>query len=176
MERVHRRKRRQPVKGIAGALLCHLFFFILQGCQSPGVDLEDRSGRQWVWPYFSYRQPTVLVFWDCANIESIEAIPALTTLSRRDSDIQLVTVCTEKNRARMESWLSKQQGEFVILLDPTARLARQLSVHSYPTYIYFDTKGKEVQRYLDIRSVLKFFDLERFQELGRPQPASASEE
>ncbi|MEC9031741.1 MAG: hypothetical protein VYB15_07665 [Planctomycetota bacterium] len=97
MERVHRRKRRQPVKGIAGALLCHLFFFILQ-------------------------------------------------------------------------------GEFVILLDPTARLARQLSVHSYPTYIYFDTKGKEVQRYLDIQSVWKFFDIERFQELGRPQPASASEE
>ena len=118
----------------------------------------------------------MLVFWDCANIESIEAIPALTTLSRRDSDIQLVTVCTEKNRARMESWLSKQEGEFVILLDPTARLARQLNVHSYPTYIYFDTKGKEVQRYLDIRSVWKFFDIERFQELGRPQPASASEE
>lgn len=70
----------------------------------------------------------------------------------------------------MESWLSKQQGDFVILLDPTARLARQLNVHSYPTYIYFDTKGKEVQRYLDIRSVWKFFDLER------PQPASASEE
>ena len=63
MERVHRRKRRQPVKGIAGALLCHLFFFILR-------------------------------------------------------------------------------GEFVILLDPTARLARQLSVHSYPTYIYFDTKAR----------------------------------
>jgi len=33
-----------------------------------------------------------------------------------------------------------------------------------------------VQRYLDIRSVWKFFDMERFQELGRPQPASASEE
>ena len=176
MERVHRQMSLHPVKGIAGVVLCGLLFFSLQGCQSPGVDLEDRSGRQWVWPYFSYRQPTVLAFWDCANIESIEAIPALTSLSRRDSDIQLVTVCTEKNRARMESWLSKQQGEFDILLDPTARLARQLNVHSYPTYIYFDTKGKEVQRYLDIQSVWKFFDMERFQELGRPQPASASEE
>ena len=38
-----------------------------------------------------------------------------------------------------------------------------------------DINGKEVQRYLDIRSVWKFFDLERFGELGRPQPASASE-
>jgi hypothetical protein len=118
----------------------------------------------------------VLAFWNCANIESIEAIPALTTLSRRDSDIQLVTVCTESNRARMDSWLSKQQGEFVILLDPQARLARQLDVRTYPTYIYFDIKGREVQRYLDIRSVWKFFDIEGFQELGRPQPASASEE
>ncbi|MCH2364449.1 MAG: hypothetical protein MK479_07720, partial [Planctomycetes bacterium] len=63
----------------------------------------------------------------------------------------------------------------VILLDPQARLARRLNVHSYPTYIYFDINGKEVQRYLDIRSVWKFFDLERFGELGRPQPASASE-
>ena len=76
----------------------------------------------------------------------------------------------------MESWLSKQEGEFVILLDPTARLARQRNVHSYPPYISFDTKGKEVQRYLDIQSVWKFFDIERFQELGRPQSASASEE
>ena len=40
----------------------------------------------------------------------------------------------------------------------------------------FDINGKEVQRYLDIRSVWKFFDLKRFGELGRPQPASASEE
>ncbi len=155
--------------------LCLLLPVFFQGCQSPGIDLEDRKGRQWVWPFFATRQPTVLAFWNCANIESIESIPALTTLAKRDSDIQLVTVCTEKNRARMDSWLAKQQGEFVILLDPQARLARRLNVHSYPTYIYFDINGKEVQRYLDIRSVWKFFDLERFGELGRPQPASASE-
>ena len=176
MKRIRRPRSLSVRTVVTGWLLCLPVLLCLQGCRSPGVDLEDRKGRQWVWPYFSSRQPTVLAFWNCANIESIEAIPALTTLSKRDSDIQLVTVCTESNRARMDSWLSKQQGEFVILLDPQARLARQLDVRTYPTYIYFDIKGREVERYLDIRSVWKFFDIERFQELGRPQPASASEE
>ena len=176
MKRIRRPRSLSVRTVVTGWLLCLPVLLCLQGCRSPGVDLEDRKGRQWVWPYFSYRQPTVLAFWNCANIESIEAIPALTTLSKRDSDIQLVTVCTESNRARMDSWLSKQQGEFVILLDPQARLARQLDVRTYPTYIYFDIKGREVERYLDIRSVWKFFDIERFQELGRPQPASASGE
>ena len=152
------------------------------GCRSSGIALEDTRGRQWVWPYFAYRQPTVLAFWDCDNIESIEAMPALNTLSRRDTGVQLVTVCTEPNRGRADSWLRKQRAEFVVLLDPREELARKLGVSSYPTYVYCDIEGNEIGRYLNIRSAWKFFDLDEYRERGwgptqiedspMPQPAS----
>ena len=144
----------------------------LVGCGSvEAIPLADTRGQQWVWPYFVGRQPTVVAFWDCDNIESIEAMPALNTLHDRDSGVQLVTVCVEPDRQRADRWLRKQRASFVVVLDPNEKLAKRLAVTSYPTYIYFNTRGEEVQRYLNIQSAWKFFDLPRFLDQGWAQSA-----
>jgi thioredoxin-related protein len=56
-------------------------------------------------------------------------------------------------------------------MDPQEKLAKRLGVTSYPTYIFFDTAGQEVQRYLNIQSAWKFFDLPRFLDKGWAQTA-----
>jgi len=143
------------------------------GCRAaPAVPLEDTRGGQWVWPYFAQRQPTVLAFWDCDNIESIEAMPALNTLNLRGSGVQLVTVCVERDRARANDWLRKQRANFIVLLDPDRDLAERLGVTSFPTYLYYNTRGEEVGRYLDIQSAWKFFDLPRFVDQGWAEQGS----
>jgi len=139
---------------------------VVSGCQSSGIALDDTRGRQWVWPHFAYRQPTVIAFWDCDTIESIEAMPALNTLTKRDSGVQLVTVCTEPDRIRADMWLRKQRAEFTVLLDPQGKLAGHLGVDSYPMYVYYDTSANEVHRYHSIKSAWQFFDLERFRTVG----------
>jgi hypothetical protein len=159
---------RAPALAIGPAPMSLVAVLALAGCRSGAIPLEDTRGRQWVWPYFAHRQPTVLAFWDCDHIESIEAMPALNTLNKRDSDVQLLTVCVEPDRMRADNWLRKQRANFVVILDPEERLARRLRVRSYPTFVYFDTGGDEVARYHDIRSAWKFFDLPRFVEKGRP--------
>ena len=142
------------------------------GCKaSPAIPLEDTRGDQWVWPYFAQRQPTVLAFWDCDNVESIEALPALNTLNRRESGVQLVTVCVERDRARANRWLLKQRASFVVVLDPEERLSRRLGITAYPTFVYYNTRGEEVQRYLNIQSAWKFFDLPRFLDKGWAEAA-----
>jgi hypothetical protein len=135
----------------------------VSGCQYSGaIPLEDRGGNQWVWPYFAERQPTVLAFWNCEEMRCIEDMPALNALHHRRSGVQLVTVCTGPERMRAEMWLRKQQAEFTVVLDPEEKLARRLGVEHYPTYILLNREGKEVSRYLDIRTVHNWFDQERW--------------
>lgn len=133
---------------------------------SPGLALDDTRGGQWVWPHFAKRQPTVLAFWDCDNIESIEAMPALNTLNDRESGVQLVTVCVARDRARANDWLRRQRAKFVVLVDEDRKLANRLGITSFPAYVYYNTRAEEVQRYLNIQSAWKFFDLPRFLEKG----------
>ena len=132
------------------------------GCKTEGVILYDLEGSQWVFPYFTYDQPTVLAFWNTDEAQCLKDFPALNSLSHRDGSVQLITVCTSEDRRLIEKWLDYERCSFDVVLDPGRKLARRLKVTSYPTYIYFDMNGKEIGRYLNVATIHNWFDKKRW--------------
>jgi hypothetical protein len=150
------------VKRTARLATLPLFLAVAPGCGSSAIPLRDLDSHQWVWPYFVKEQPTVLAFWSVDELQCIKDMPALNALERREGVVQLVTVCTSRERLEIELWLRKEEARFLVLLDPDERLARRLRVTSYPTYIFFDMNGAEIARQNDVRTVHHWFDRERW--------------
>ena len=73
----------------------------------------------------------------------------------------------------IDQWLRGRRIRYVVLLDLEERLAERLRVDSYPTFVAFDSKGKEASRVRDVRLVHNWFDQPRWLErLGAIAPAS----
>lgn len=136
------------------------------GCRTAGVPLVNvtEGGQQWVWPYFVDGKPTVLAFWSTDEMQCLRDVPALKTLDAREGSVQLVTVVTGRDRMEIEKWIRRERIGYAVLLDLEEKLARRLGVRGYPTFIYVDTKGKEVDRVTDIRTVRNWFDRPRWLE------------
>ncbi len=136
------------------------------GCHGRPLILYDAAeGRQWAWPYFLDEKPTVLAFWSTDEIECIDAIPALNTLNRMDSSVELVSVVVGDDRARIDSTLRGQYRypvEFVALVDQEGRLARKCGVRWYPTYILYDVNGNEVTRSHEVATINNWFTRSRW--------------
>ena len=134
----------------------------------------NESGRQWVWPYFLDRKPTVIAFWSTNEMQCLREVPALKTLDKRQGSVQLVTAVTGRDRLEIEKWLYREKIDYVVLLDLEEELSERLGVFEYPTYLYFDTEGNEVSRAGDIRLVHNWFDRARWLEKsGAVAPASS---
>jgi hypothetical protein len=157
------------------ALTC-ILAALLSGCASrsiPLVNLTD-AGHQWVWPHFLDGQPTVLCFWNTNEMECYRNVPALQGLNARDTSVQLVTVVTGRDRLEIAKWIREKRIRYPVLLDLDEELAGQLAVSRFPTFIFFDTQGREIERLDDIRLVKKWFDSDRWLEkAGAVEPASA---
>jgi hypothetical protein len=144
-----------------------------EGCASRAItlytmqSLEGVGGEQRVYPYF-IDQPMVIAFWDVDSIQSIEALPGLNTLARRDGPVHLVSVCVSKDRTRINKWIFREKVLFEVIHDPDERLARTLGVDSYPTYVFFDRSGREIDRRLEIQTVQNWFDRERWHRRADP--------
>lgn len=146
---------------LLGAPLC--------GCASRSIaltNLTEKGGNsQWVWPYFLDGQPAVLAFWSTNEMQCLRDVPSLKTLDRMDQhSVQLITVVTGRDRLEIDRWIRNERIGYVVLNDPQEKLAARLGVERYPTYIYFDTRGKEVERREDVRLVKRWFDHPRWLE------------
>jgi thiol-disulfide isomerase/thioredoxin len=156
-----------------------LILWSLCGCAGQTILLysvstdPNESGRQWVWPLFLDKKPTVIAFWNTNEMQCLRDIPALKSLDKRPGSVQLVTVVTGRERFEIEKWLHREKIDYVVLLDLEEELAGRLKVNEYPAFLYFDTEGKEVGRDTDIRLVHNWFDRPRWLEKsGAATPAS----
>lgn len=153
---------------VAAAAMAALF-----GCSAQPVALVNltRNGDQWVWPFFVEGRPTVLAFWTTDEMQCLRDIPALKALDARETSVELVTVVTGRDRYEIEKWLRGHKIRYSVLLDLEEKLARQLRVQSYPTFVYLDARGREIDRVTDIRLVPRWFDSPRWLErAGAPPP------
>jgi hypothetical protein len=149
---------------------------VLGGCATGGIPLVDLTdnGRQWVWPYFVDGQPTVLAFWTTDEMECYRNVPALQGLDARGGSVQLVTVVTGRDRLEINKWIREKRIRYPVLLDLEQRLSSRLGVDNYPTFVFLDPMGKEIERQNDIRLVQKWFDRPRWLErVGAIAPVSA---
>jgi len=141
------------------------------GCKSSPLVLYNTSGEQRVWPYF-LDQPIVLAFWDTGNLECLECLTGLNTLSMRQGPIHLVGICTSSDRIKANRWMQKERVRFEVIHDPEEELGRRLGVTSYPTFIFFGKNGEEIDRRLKIGTIQNWFDRERWRRraVGEPEP------
>jgi len=108
-------------------------------------------------------------------MQSLRDVPALKTLDAREGSVELVTVVTGRDRLEIQKWLRRERIGYVVLLDLEEKLASQLHVYYYPTYVYIDSQGKEIDRVTDVRLVGNWFDRERWLvRAGAIAPASGS--
>lgn len=121
------------------------------------VNITDR-GHQWVWPYFIDNQPTALVFWNTNEMECWRNIPGLQGLDARGTSVQLVSVVTGRDRLEISNWLREKRITYPVLLDLESKLADQLGVTTFPTFILYGVDGKELDRETDIRLVKTWFE------------------
>ncbi|MGQ9589824.1 MAG: TlpA family protein disulfide reductase [Planctomycetota bacterium] len=146
---------------------------LVSGCAAQPVPLVNITGRgeQWVWPFFIDGRPTVIAFWNTDEMQCLRDVPALKAFDARESSVELVTVVTGRDRYEIDQWLRRHRIRYTVLLDLEEKLARQLGVRSYPTFVYFDSNGKEIARVEDIRLVHNWFDNPRWLErAGAPPP------
>lgn len=143
----------------AGTLLLSLVVAALYGCASEPVPLVNISGRgeQWVYPFFLQEQPTILAFWNTGEMQCFYDVTPLVALDARPESVGIVSVVTGRNRAEIDKWIRQHGIPYVVLLDENARLAADLNVTYYPTYIFFDTRGREIQRVTEVREVRKWY-------------------
>ncbi len=132
----------------------------ISGCQYPSVMVYDtEGGMQWHWPHFLDGKPTILAFWSTAEIECLRAIDGLNTLSLRDIPVELISVATGPDIEEIHAWIDGRRGtpiRFPVLLDQGKRLAKAVDVAYYPTYIYFDVGGNEIDRSYSIKNISKW--------------------
>lgn len=165
-------------KSLRGGLLAVglLEAAILSGCAQRTINLvnitEQGLHSQWVWPNFLDEKPTVLAFWNTNEMQCLRDVPSLKTLDARGGSVELVTVVTGRDNLEVRTWIQREKIRYVVLLDLQEELANALGVSAYPTYILFDTDGKEVDRRDDIRLVAKWFDRERWLEKSGAVPAT----
>ncbi|MBN1443703.1 MAG: redoxin domain-containing protein [Planctomycetes bacterium] len=130
------------------------------GCRSAGLALYDMRGNQWVYPYF-IDQPMVLAFWNTEELQCIEDLEGMKTLAVREGPIHLVSVCSSADRLKINLWVQKENVRFTVIHDPDLKLANRLGVKFFPTYIFFDLHGREIDRSLTIRTIQNWFDRPR---------------
>lgn len=160
---------------ISAGLIVAAFWISSQGCAGRPVPLVNLtgSGEQWVWPYFLEGKPTVLAFWNTDTMECLRNVPALSALDAREGSVELVTVVTGRDRLEIDTWIRRDRIRYVVLLDQGESLARQLGVEDYPTFIYLDTRGKEVDRVTDIRLVSRWYYPRWLERSGAIAPTTA---
>ena len=159
---------------------------LMGGCASSplvlySISLEPvEAGRQHVWPYFLEGHPTVVAFWNTDVAKCLRDIPALKTLNRRRSGVELVTVVTGLDRLDIEKWMYRERIDYLVLLDLEERLAKRLDVDTYPTFIYLDANGEEIGRRSDVATIAPWFDhegwLERSGVLTAPEDDASDDE
>lgn len=140
-------------------------FLAFPGCAARTIPLVNITGsgeHPWVWPYFMDGQPTVLAFWTTDEMQCLRDVPALKTLDARQGSVQLVTVVAGRDRLEIGKWLRRERIDYPVLLDLEGELSRHLGVYEYPAYLFFDTRGKEVDRVGDVRVVHNWFDRPRW--------------
>ena len=133
------------------------------GCQHQFVMVYDTErGMQWHWPHFLDGKPTILAFWstaETASLENLNAIDGLNTLSLRDVPVELISVATGPDIEEIHAWIDGRFGtpiRFPVLLDQGKRLAKAVNVTHYPTYIYYDVDGDELDRSYSIKNISKW--------------------
>ncbi len=131
------------------------------GCQHHPLILYDtEQGMQWYWPHFLASKPTILAFWSTEEIECLRAIDGLNTLDMHAATVQLISIATGPDRGVIDTWIQGRRGtpvNFTVLVDQEERLANKLKVSHYPTYIYFDVEGMEIDRSEHIGNIRKWF-------------------
>ena len=142
-----------------------VLLLVICGCGARAIPLANITdkGHQWVWPFFvQNEQPTVLAFWNTDEMACLRNVPALQALDARGGSVELVTVVTGRDRLEIDQWLRSKRIRYPVLLDLEEKLSQKLRVHRYPTFLFLDTKGKEIGREEDIRLVKKWFDSPRW--------------
>ena len=95
-------------------------------------------------------------------MQCLRDVPALKALDARQGGVQLVTVVTGRDRMEIGKWLRRERISYPVLLDLEGELSGHLGVVEHPTYVYFDTRGKEVDRVGDVRLAHNWFDKHRW--------------
>ena len=147
----------------ARALVGIAAVYLLSGCAGPLILYDTAGGRQWYWPHFLDGKPTVLAFWSTDEMQCLEDIPGLNTLNGFGGPVELVSVATGPDRQRIDDWVNgyyRHRMQYLVLVDQRERLARKLRVRNYPTYIFFDVHGREIERHSSLELVHKWFTRE----------------
>ncbi len=153
------------------AIALALVLFGFSGCrQHPSVMVYDTErGMQWHWPHFLDGKPTILAFWSTESAECLYAIDGLNTLSLRDVPVELISVATGPDPEEIHAWIDGRRGSpirFPVLLDEKQQLATAVGVTHYPTYVYFDADGDEIDRSYRIDNIQKWLNTRWLQKSG----------
>lgn len=144
------------------AIALALVLLSIGGCQHRSVMVYDtQRGMQWHWPHFLDGKPTILAFWSTEEIECLRAMDGLNTLSLRDTPVEVISVATGPEIEEIHAWIDGRRGTPIrvpVLMDQGRRLAKALGVTYYPTFIYFDVDGDEIDRSYRIDNLSKWLN------------------
>lgn len=136
------------------------------GCYQPMV-LQSVQGRSHVYPDIIQGKPTLLAFLNADDRKCDKEIYPLVALhSREASPVQVLAVMVYDQYAFVQDVKTLEQAVFPVLLDPDHRLVERHDVSSYPTYIFLDVEGDELDRSLDVREARPWVDSPRWIELA----------
>ena len=138
------------------------------GCQQPKV-FRTISGGKEIYPDVLSDRPTILAFLSANDRRCDKEIPSLWALTKRPmTPVQILGVLVYDDFSFVDEIATRGHVSFVILLDPDRDLAEKFRIPHYPTYVYLDWKGDEIDRQDDIRLVPKWMDSDRWLKKAMP--------
>jgi hypothetical protein len=105
------------------------------------------------------KQPTILAFLSADDRRCDKEIPSLWSITKRDRQRPVVIgVFVYADASFINQIDTIDRIDFPVILDPDRELAGRYGVKRYPTYVFLDWKGREVERAEAIAQVSRWVD------------------
>ncbi len=140
-------------------------FSFASGCQQP-ILIDSLTGRPHVYPDIMKGHPTLVAFLSANDRRCDDAIKPLISFHYRGtgSPVKVVGVMVYDKFSYLKDVQDLNKVAFTMLLDPDRRLAEKYGIVQYPTYLYLNVDGEEIERVHDIRLTQAWVDSPSYHE------------
>lgn len=130
--------------------------FSLEGLDGETISLDDYKGKY-----------VMINFWAtwCGFCE--EEMPDLQTFAATNDDLVIIAVNVGEKRDIVEKYVSENNLELKVALDPDSNLAKTYYISNFPTSIFIDRSGKligGVQGMMTLENMEQVFDFVKEEE------------
>ena len=156
------------------AILLTLLAFVLLGtgaCMGPTAFRTLRGGRT-IYPDVILGKPAILAFLSANDRRCDAHIKSLWSIGNRPGNpAQILGVMVYDDSSFVDQIDTLNYATYTIIMDPEKRLAGSFWVKSYPTFIFLDWEGDEVDRSTDVKEIAMWVDDPESYEEALPPPA-----